>query len=47
MRIHFYSVALIGAFLSVLFSMCCCPQKSTDVVFERATPECVGMSSEK
>ena len=31
----------------MLFSQCCCPQKSTDIVFERVTPESVGLSSEK
>ena len=47
MRIHFYSIALVGALLSMTFSMCSCPQKTTDVFFERATPESVGMSTEK
>ena len=47
MKIHFYSIALVGALLSVMFSMCHTPQKSTEVYFEKATPESVGMSSEK
>lgn len=47
MRLHFYFIALVGALLSMTFSMCCSPQKSADVVFERATPESVGMSTEK
>ena len=47
MRKRFFSVALTGALLSMTFSMCCTPEKSTDVVFERVAPESVGMSSEK
>ena len=47
MRTHFFSFALVCAFISVLFSQCCCPKNSTDIVFERVTPESVGLSSEK
>ena len=47
MRKHSFSVALIGAFLSMTFCMCSTPQKSDDVVFERVSPESVGMSTEK
>ena len=47
MKIHFYSIAIVGALLSVMFSMCHTPQKTADVYFERATPESVGMSTEK
>ena len=33
--------------ISMTFSMCCCPEKEKDIVFERVTPESVGMSSAK
>ena len=47
MRKHSFSVALVGALLSMTFCMCSTPQKSDDIVFERVTPESVGMSTEK
>ena len=47
MRKHSFSVALIGAFLSMTFCMCSTPQKSDEVDFERVSPESVGMSTEK
>ena len=47
MRKHSFSVALVGALLSMTFCMCSTPQKSDDVIFERVSPESVGMSTEK
>lgn len=47
MRRHFFTVALAGALCSMVFSNCCGPQKPKEVYFERATPESVGMSTEK
>ena len=47
MKKHSLSVALVGALFSMTFCMCSTPHKSEDVVFERVTPESVGMSTEK
>ncbi|MBR5891878.1 MAG: serine hydrolase, partial [Bacteroidaceae bacterium] len=45
MKKRLFYTTLAGALLLLCTS--CCQQKSTDVVLERATPESVGMSSEK
>ena len=43
---NFSTVALVCALFSLAISMCC-PQQSADIMFEKVTPESVGMSSEK
>lgn len=40
-------IALVCALFSIMFCVCCSPQKPSEVYFEKATPESVGMSSEK
>ena len=47
MKKQFFTVACVCAMFSMVFSMCCCPQKNANAVFERVTPESVGMSSQK
>ena len=43
---NFSTVVLVCALFSLAISMCC-PQQSADIMFEKVTPESVGMSSEK
>ena len=47
MKKQFFTVACVCAMFSMVFSMCCCPQKNANAVFEKVTPESVGMSTEK
>lgn len=47
MRINFLTSVIAGAFLSMTFCMCSTPEKPAEVTFGKATPESVGMSSEK
>ena len=47
MKRRFSTAALACAMIALVLSMCCAPQKKAEVYFERATPESVGMSTEK
>ena len=47
MKIDFFPIAIVCIIISMTFSMCCKPEKATDVIFEKVTPESVGMSSAK
>ena len=47
MKKYIYTLTLVGALFALLLNTGCCEKKSTELSFERVTPESVGMSSEK